>query len=41
MIIQYVGTRTFIVDLTVAIDVGLTDHLIDFLVRQLLTCGMW
>ena len=29
-------TLTFIVDLSVAVDVGLLNHLVDFLVRQLL-----
>ena len=32
--------RTIVVNLTVTIDIRLTDHLIDLIVRQLLTCTL-
>ena len=31
--------RTIVVNLTITVDIRLTDHLIDLIVRQLLTCS--
>ena len=35
--VSFPGIRTFVVDLAVTVDVGLPDHLIHLLVRQLLS----
>ena len=33
--------RTLVVDLTIAIDIGFTNHLVDFRVGELLTCRQY
>ena len=35
---EWDGMRTLVIDLAIAIDVRLTDHLVDLPVRELLSC---